>query len=353
MAYIVLSDIHFHNWSQFAGINTNGINTRLQFTLNAMRQVAAEAVRRKIRRMYIAGDLFHVRGSLIPSVLNPTIECFREITARGITVRAIPGNHDLETADSCKLASAANALWNLIDIAHVSGHYEDDRVVMVPWFHKLTDLLREIRCYADNLHNPGQYDLIIHAPLNGVISGIPDHGLDASELNDFGFRRVFVGHYHNHKAFGDVYSIGALTHQTWSDVGTRAGYLVVGDTVEQIETDAPKFVDFDDRWMTAWSKDDIRAQCEGNFVRVKLGEATEAEIKAVREKMREEYGARDVVVNAQPKPTTPTRASASVAAGARLEVSIEEWLRHNLRPNLDMAWVQAKSLELLNKTMEA
>jgi hypothetical protein len=92
----------------------------------------------------------------------------------------------------------------------------EDGTVMMPWIEGSTS-------FAQTAHrSPTRTrDLIIHAPLNGVIRGLPDHGLDPVDVSKWGFRRVFTGHYHNHTAPMDsVISIGATTHQTWSDPGT-------------------------------------------------------------------------------------------------------------------------------------
>ena len=60
---------------------------------------------------------------------------------------------------------------------------------------------------------------------------VPERRHDLAKL---GFRRVFAGHYHHHCSFedGKVWSIGATTHQTASDIGTKAGFLLVQLLVE-------------------------------------------------------------------------------------------------------------------------
>src|SRR5690606_6703377 len=99
--------------------------------------------------------------------------------------------------------------------------------LMVPWVKDLHHLRRII---AES--NEAGY-LIIHAPLNGVIKGIPDHGLAPDDFEGLGFKYVFCGHYHNHRVFditdGHVVSVGALTHQNWGDVESQAGYIILGE----------------------------------------------------------------------------------------------------------------------------
>jgi DNA repair exonuclease SbcCD nuclease subunit len=319
--YGIVSDIHLHNWSAFSSILSTGENERLMLVLQALESSAHEMHREGCKRMYIAGDLFHVRGKITPSVLNPTLAAFKRIV-KLLDVRIIPGNHDLESNDSCELTNATQALAALgCTVITKPTQFFDDDVYMVPWEAHLGELKKKLKVGWEE-HQPET--AIIHAPLNGVIPGIPDHGLDDKELASLGFDFIFSGHYHNRVDFGNgVWSIGALTHQTWSDVNTGAGYLIVyGDRkIRALESDAPKFVDLDDSMTNAQAK----TVCAGNYVRVKLGEASEKDIQEVRERVKSEYDAKSVIVHAQPKRTTSERTS-TVKAGASLEASVHEYI---------------------------
>lgn len=320
----LVSDVHLHNWSTFAQILPTGENERLMITLGALREAADDMIAKGCKTLYIAGDLFHVRGSLPPSVLNPTLDTFKYIISR-MDVRIIPGNHDLESDDTRALTNATQALAALgCTVVTEPTFFVDDEVLMVPWEPSLRQL-REVLREQGSKHTARA--AIIHAPLNKVIAGIPDHGLDAEELGDIGYSRVFVGHYHNRKRFdigsNQVWSVGALNHQTWNDVNTRAGYIIMrGDgAVEEYETSSPKFVDFDE----TLSSEESLEQCRGNYVRVKLGQATEKEIALVRELALGELEARRVVIHATPKRVTSER-KASIKAGSSLEASVFEFV---------------------------
>lgn len=322
--YGVASDIHLHNWSAFSGVLPTGENDRLMILLEELESSAQVMADQSCKRMYLAGDLFHVRGKITPSVINPTLAAFKRIMEI-IDVRIIPGNHDLESDDSKELTNATQALAALgCTVVTEPTYFEDDDVMMFPWNPSLSDLRKELSWFYTE-YEPKT--AIIHAPLNGVIPGIPDHGLEAKELADIGYDYIFCGHYHNRVGFGNgVWSIGALTHQTWNDVHTEAGYLIVhhDDTVEPFNTNAPRFVDYDE------TLDDEQAKklCQGNYVRVKLGEASEKEIQVIRELVKSEYEAKAVTVHALPKKTTTTR-SASIKAGASIEASVSEYVENS------------------------
>lgn len=339
----IVSDIHLHNWSAFSSILPTGENDRLMIILNALLDSAKVMADQGCQRMYIAGDLFHERGKITPSVLNPTLRIFKLITEL-LEVRLIPGNHDLESDDSKELTNATQALESLgVIVVTKPTYFADDEVAMFPWEPSLVELRKVMSKIQGKFKAK---TAIIHAPLNGVIPGIPDHGLEANDLARLGFNKVFCGHYHNRKDFGNgVWSIGALTHQTWNDVNTGAGYLIVnGDDVEPFITAAPKFVDYDDKLGDKVAA----ARCKGNYVRAKLGEATEKEIQVIRELIKTEFEAKGVIVHAMPKRDTTTRKS-TIEAGASMETSVHEFV-DSMETKVDKAALNRECIEVLAET---
>lgn len=324
----IVSDLHFHNWTRFASINDDGVNSRLQETCDAMEQAVWEMRDAGVRRVYIAGDIFHVRGEIKPSVLNPVLDMFERLTnpKRGaMTIRAIPGNHDLENKESDGLGNAISALTGVdVDVCDEDCGYDDDKVLMVPWMSSTERLYEFLERFKDGESNglvwkKKDYSVICHAPLNNVIKGIPDHGLNPEDLAKLGFKNVFCGHYHDHKDMGGgVYSIGALTHQTFGDIGSKAGYMIVdGDDIKHRVTKAPKFVEINDP-----SDGDQMLDADGNYVRVRGLELNEEEIVDLRKVLVDE-GARGVVIEAVKKAVTMR--GTTLNAGASLENSLKAY----------------------------
>jgi len=119
-----------------------------------------------------------------------------------------------------------------------------------------------------------------------------------------GYARVFCGHYHQHKAFDNVYSVGALTHQTWGDAGSLAGGLIVTEeSVEHFETKAPKFVDF------RHGDDESEVDAKGNFVRFHVGSVSMEEVAELREYIINTMEAHDVVIHSKPTRVRVERSS--------------------------------------------
>jgi len=279
--YCLVSDIHFHDWSKFSK-PTASINSRLLDTINELLECAAHAADNDADKFVIAGDLFHKRGSIKPSVFNPVFHCIEDIAAL-LPVHIIAGNHDLESDDSNELCSAIRQLSKIRNVESYShkSAYENGDVIMIPWIDSIKELKAKI---SDNEEGSENLDLIIHAPVDNVIPGIPDHGLTAEWLGSLDYRRVFAGHYHNHKDFGNgVYSIGSFAHQTWNDIGTKSGYLFVReDSIETYETSLPKFVDF--------HKDSPISDYKDNYVRIK-GRFKDRESEKVIEDVMAQAGA--------------------------------------------------------------
>lgn len=352
--YLLVSDLHCHAWSAFATVNERGVNSRLQIILDELERAADELVKAGGNCMFLAGDVFHVRGSIAPSVFNPTFETFVRIAKKGIHVRAIPGNHDLEGKDTTAIGNAFQQLENI-------GNFEvitEPRLVkvvettvpgvfMVPWQAnkaKLREVIAGIQSIPDIATE--NYDLILHVGIDGMLDGVPDSGLSAKEVASWGFKRVFAGDYHNHrKADGlEVISIGATTHQTWSDIGTKAGFLLVyPNEVKYHASWAPSFVEITDED----DPDEIPLIVDGNYVRVRGFKLTDAELKLFRENL-EEMGARGVTFQVA-REVVGARTGSAVAKAATLDESIGKYVETLTLPDPSMLTeVTAAALNILN-----
>lgn len=316
--YAIVSDLHCHNWSQFSQIGPDGINSRLRIILDELLRAAETLKAAGGTTLRIAGDLFHVRGNIAPSVLNPTFDTFKAIAEMGIDVEIIPGNHDLEGVHADELGNAMQQLDLIEGVEVIVGTTVcKDGTVMIPWHDSLSDL----RAEAIKFKNPDA-DLIIHAPLNGVIRGLPDHGLDPVDVSKWGFKRVFTGHYHNHTAPMDTaISIGATTHQTWSDPGTLAGFLLVyPDEYHFKDSLAPRFVNIDDPIVDT---QDVK----GNYCRLRLQDVEEAELAKFKADLKAAGAAG--IVDHSTKKRDATR-GITAPKNLTLEVSVAQFVANDL-----------------------
>ena len=312
MSFYLASDIHLHPWSAFSHINEKGVNNRLQMIADELLRVG-EMAHNEGAPLVIAGDIVHTRGNISTEVANVMMETFDAIKC---PVWAIPGNHDLSGREATWSSSILSVLKSAgVHCVNEPTYVHSLNLMLVPWIENKGKLKQVLIEAAEQY--PG-CDVVMHTHLNSVIKGIPDTGFDPSELGRIGFKRVFSGHLHNHVDFGNgVYSIGALTHQTWSDVGTKAGFMYVSDKATlHVESQTPKFVDVDP------SDEDVIV---GQYARAKIDANTPADTKAFRQHLLD-LGAMDAIVTAKPK-DNQQRSQTSINAGASINTSISEWIK--------------------------
>jgi DNA repair exonuclease SbcCD nuclease subunit len=338
--YGIISDTHNHNFSSFATILENGLNSRLDYTLAEIQRAGEEVLKQGGNTLFHTGDLFHVRGNVCPSVQNPTKALFEQLTAKGLNIVLLAGNHDLESESASDLHNASTILDSIKGVTVVSEPIisPTNKLVMIPWFESLESLrdkVEELIMTITPEGIPSEYELMLHAPLNGVIPGMPDIGLTPEEVMEWGFKRVFFGHYHNHKNFKDkVFSVGATTHQTWGDIGSLAGFLIVSeDKVVHHKTLAPNFVaitgeDFEDMDTML-----LMEKVVDNFVRLDLGVVSNEAIEKCKKYLLD-MGARGVIVRATKKTEASRVDSLGTGATAGSVDSLEDatckWIDANL-----------------------
>lgn len=319
--YGVISDLHFHDWSSFSKDDAHGVNSRLTILLDEVRRVAKSVLAKGGFHLFVAGDVFHVRGKVSPLVLNPVKDMFREIRGWGVKVHILSGNHDLEGKHSGRLSSAITALEEVVETVVSNGLHVVDvgwaNVGMLPWIDSIPDLINEL-----NGIDPDKVDdLIIHAPMNAVIKGLPDTGLDPEWVSNLGFRNVFSGHYHNHRMTANrVYSIGAIAHHSWSDVGSRAGHLLVTGTNGDVTFQAshcPSFVELTSEMDEA----SMALEADDAYVKVRLVTADQTTIQGVRETLLA-AGAKGVIAIAEPESKAVERDAASITKGMTTQESV-------------------------------
>lgn len=339
--YGVVSDQHFHNWSAFSEVNNDGINSRLAASIAELFRCADTVKAAGGKTIINAGDTFHVRGSVAPSVFNPVMDAHQRLIEMGFEVLILAGNHDIEHSQVSRLGNSVTALES-VGCRIINEPCLMDQKAFVPWYSNIKELKAHLESLGDSENH--LRDLIIHAPIDGVICGLPDHGITSVYLANLGFKRVLSGHYHNHKDFGNgVYSIGSTSHLTWSDVGSKAGFLIVHeDRVERFASHAPEFIDLDEDM----DPDDVPLIVQGNFVRAKVSTTKTQEINELRSWLMDDCGARGVVINSVKAATKARTGSVahSVTAGASIEASISAYVKGQSFANADKVQIECQKI---------
>lgn len=356
----VVSDQHFHAWSAFSVTNPDGVNSRLQNSIDELLRAGKEVKDAGGNLLLDAGDVFHVRGSLAPTVLNPVEDAYKYlIDELGLRVVILAGNHDMEGKQSARISNAVTTLGNIgCEVVNEPTVFHDIKVVMLPWNPRLDTvpatadrpeiigLRDQIKLQIDKIDvgEVGEYTLLMHAPLDDVIDGLPSKGFTPAEVAGFGFKRVFCGHYHHRKEFpGDVWSVGSTTQHNWGDVNSVAGYLIVTpEGVTPRASNAPAFVDID----ASTDPDEIPLIVPGNYVRVKIDSNKASEKLATQGYMMKLGAAGATVIQSKCVVATATR-TAKINAGATMEGSISEFIKG--KSYRDAAKVTSAALDILSQ----
>lgn len=359
MTYVIVSDIHAYGHSVFAKADADGVNSRLRATLNEWERAADFLIASGGTKMVVAGDIFHTRGTIDPEVLNPLQETVGKIMDKGITIWAIPGNHDLKSKDAIALSSQVETLaqthshngctfnvYNQPTLQSDGKHH----VALVPWRSNNVQLLTDLTEIKRTVADPKDWDVIIHAGIDGVLPFKGEGGLTKEVLAKFGFRHVFAGHYHNHKDLGDgIVSIGALTHQNWGDVGTKAGFILVNDdgSITWQDTHAPKFID-----VSGMDETEIELWADGNFLRYRGAPMAVADIEELR-KWLTGLGAKGVMIDV-PKTVASSRTASPTGTSKTLDESVLGFVndKKDLPDHIDRDALKRRAAETLARARE-
>ncbi len=342
---LLISDTHYHNFTAYSQLRADGVNTRLGDIIRATAEAAMALKKAGGKTIIHCGDAFHLRGAVSPTVLNPVMELYRKLVQQGFEIHMIAGNHDLETEDSNWTANTSSALKSVG--VNVYSKYEQVTIEgqwwhFVPWIKDLKSL-RNVIWHINHGIESGPHNLVLHAPINGVIKGLPDHGLSSLDFRGNKFNRVFAGHFHNHANFefdgsggtkGTITSVGALTHQSWSDVDNLAGYVLYDPRTNELdhyETNAPQFikVEFDDL-------DKLHdATFADNYVKVVGGTFTDPEdIATVKEELILR-GAKAVTVEGLTRKPVATRAGVTASEAPTLDGILSDYIDRTYPGDID------------------
>lgn len=309
MKLIAFSDLHVHRHRFGASVDPKtGRHSRLQDCLDVLDVTALVAHHHSADLRVFCGDLFHVRGHLRPTELNPVLDHFRRVHSEDwkpgydLIDWMIPGNHDMEgRADGEHALDALKPIpgisifegfgYEVLDLNRVAG-----LSVGLGWIQYAPDvpeLIRRVDQVAakrrTHARQPTHTICLIHHGVDGSMAGIPDMGFGPQHLPTADFDLVLCGDYHTHKQLApNAWMLGAPLQHTFGDAGQTRGYSVIElepgrpPALELVEVPGvPKFVTWD-------AGDAMPRDAAGNFVRVR---ADDKDALARMRKIAEDAGA--------------------------------------------------------------
>jgi len=227
MNFLVISDLHINDWTEYSQIDEYGRPSRLTNYLELAREIVRLGLDKKIHAILVAGDVSQ-SATQRPRVNEIIIEFFTILSELRIPILVTCGQHDIDTKTSFKNNNFAhNCILAIIEpIPHVSVFYESNRD------HVLDEEGREISIFIRpwkehfNLELDDPVDIIM---THGIVSGTSNpqghmfsSGFSMSELAKKS-KITIVGDVHNGVCYkqksGDRFVLipGAPTQNTYSD----------------------------------------------------------------------------------------------------------------------------------------
>jgi DNA repair exonuclease SbcCD nuclease subunit len=194
MNICITSDIHFHSGNG----DTKQVSEDEIFEV--FNQIVDYCVNHKIEHLYILGDLFHVRGKIHVSTFNRVHDLFKEVTAKGIKIGLLGGNHDQVYNEDEKTTSTYSlqevtgvTLINWKNFQHGNCNF-----VGIPYLNTKTEFAKSLEEMKQYIKEGMVNILFTHGVVSGsmISSGYSfskstgvDAGLDV-------FDQVWAGHVH-------------------------------------------------------------------------------------------------------------------------------------------------------------
>lgn len=212
-------------------------------------QAIEYCVKAKIKTIFHGGDIFTNRKGQTLLNLMTFMEILSYAKSRGISIYAIPGNHDKTNQSS---TNSYLDIFSEFDNFHCikeehSMSLKDSEVnfCFLPFFTDEEYLTRLLRLQEEIMDNSMENILITHKDINGVKNN--DGSLVEGDIErDFFkvFKKVLVGHYHNAQKFKNVFFIGSGYQgnfgETWEDKGFQVIYS--DGSMELVQTEFPKYI---------------------------------------------------------------------------------------------------------------
>lgn len=288
MRILMFADLHAHNFSQFASTLPGGRNSRLQNTLDVLKEIADYCVAEQIDYVFCLGDVFHSRVKIDVDVYQATWLAFKKISEVVEQMFILVGNHDTYTRDGSRHSlEAFRAFATVIDrpvVEKVTKWLPDGRFSYVVDGGSFTfaahPFTTDIERWKEFTHIMPKVDFFLfHQGVCEATVGAFDISVKAEvSYHDFPLDRAQLclgGHYHKHQWLGGQGRVAFVGSPLQHNFGERAdgikGWMVI-DTTEgedvQVESTAPRFFLFDS-YEDFCGSNLTAAQIEENYVRVK------------------------------------------------------------------------------------
>ena len=264
MKILAMADIHAHNYQNHAVIDENGMNSRLSTIINAMDEALDVAFEERCEAILIAGDIFHVRGSIKPAVYNAVFKQIGNMAAH-IPVYLISGNHDMEARSGHSALEPFGAIDGCTLLDNVYVFVGDDKapikIAGIPYYKDIDEFKKQLDRYKDA-------DIIMmHQGIDDFrpTASIPETTITVSYLRSITDAIIVSGHYHKVMKAQNVLSPGSIIQHHFGDEGDDKGCWVIDTDTKDMKffnLTYPEFVTVD--------KSERDNDYSGHIVRVRI-----------------------------------------------------------------------------------
>lgn len=238
MNWVVVADVHAHNFAMFANPVEYYGNTRLRDIVRAIDHAGQVAAEHKAK-LVVVGDLFHTRGIISVTVQRVVQDALLNIHENyGVEIYLVAGNHD-----------QANKLGTITSIDlfgpsfHVCTQYHYEAGVAFLPFRESKDITIDM---FNRAADDGAEIVFAHAAVNGAFVGDneyqPKEQLEVKDIQPERFKWVFMGHYHRSQMLApNTLYCGSLVGHNFSDNDDRGFWVLADGNLEFVNSKAPRF----------------------------------------------------------------------------------------------------------------
>lgn len=262
-----ISDLHLHPHATHSRVLPSGMNSRLFSALSAVLAV----VEQKPKMLFVSGDIFHVRGTLRPSVANVFAAILKRAAQLGVEVFAIPGNHDMEDFKGGATALDVFSSFEGFRLMKTGSNGIDSPLVC--GFQYMHDSDEFMAKFEADMEKSKPRIVLIHQGVDEFrpTANMPETGITAHRLNQIIEKTnpgalVLAGHYHIPRRMERVISVGSPYPMNFGDAGKEFGFWAIN---EELEPEFKKLPYPDFVVLRVSKKSEIQKETvQGNFVKI-------------------------------------------------------------------------------------
>ncbi len=291
LQFLATGDLQVHKWQQFAKTTKSGMNSRLYNCLKVLDILRREALRRKIDKVLLNGDIFEEVSYVDVEAYDGVYIRLERLHSEGIEVVINLGNHDVFQQSGGRVLHALRAFRKVATIVEEPRYIFWNHLFVVPWMSSPDRIKMAIRsCKATKEHC-----LVLHCGVQGATTGptgyLARNPIKLRDLRAKDFGLVLLSDYHTRQRLArNVIYMGSPLQHTFGEIHRPCIWRVClrgGDRspkLEKIFTSFPRF-----RRIRARSREELEKRCagfQGDYVRISpRGNLTPEEIEAVAKRI--------------------------------------------------------------------